>query len=359
MNKYDVIGLMSGTSLDGLDIAYVEFIYDQEWKFNVIQCLAVDYNQELSTKLKQAHNLSGLDLKKLDILYGKWLGENVRKFMDFYHISPDLIVSHGHTIFHQPDIGLTYQIGDGNQILKATGIKTICDLRSLDVALGGQGAPLVPIGDKLLFDDYELCLNLGGFSNISFDKNHHRTAYDICPVNTVLNYLANKANQEYDKDGELARSGVCHSELLQKLNLLEFYNQPPPKSLGIEWVHHNIFPLIDADTPENLLNTFSRHVAHQIISSVNKNFNLNGHKSTPKMFVTGGGAKNNYLIDLIKEAACEKVEIIIPKAELIDFKEAIIFAFLGLLRSLGKTNTLKSVTGATKDSSGGIIHEYL
>ena len=175
----------------------------------------------------------------------------------------------------------------------------------------------------------------------------------------MLNYLASKANQEYDKGGELARSGVCNLELLQKLNLLEFYNQPPPKSLGIEWVHHNIFPIIDADTPENLLNTYSRHVAHRIISEVNKNFNFNGHKSSPKMLVTGGGAKNNYLIALIKEAACEKVEINIPKVELIDFKEAIIFAFLGLLRSLGKTNTLKSVTGATKDSSGGIIHEYL
>ena len=358
MKKYDVIGLMSGTSLDGLDIAYVEFIYDQEWKFNVNHCLAINYNQELRSKLKQAHNLSGLDLKKLDILYGKWLGENVREFMDSHHILPDLIVSHGHTIFHQPDIELTHQIGDGNQILKATEIKTISDMRSLDVALSGQGAPLVPIGDKLLFNEYELCLNLGGFSNISFDKNNQRIAYDICPVNTVLNYLASKANQEFDKGGELARSGNCNTQLLQKLNSLEFYNQQPPKSLGIEWVNHNIFPIIEIDSPENLLNTFSHHVANQINFSINRNFDFKSHKSTPKMLVTGGGAKNDYLISLIKEA-CEKVEIIIPKVELIDFKEAVIFAFLGLLRSLGKTNTLKSVTGAIRDSSGGIIHEYL
>jgi len=359
MKKYDVIGLMSGTSLDGLDIAFVEFIYDNEWFFNIKQCQAIGYDDKMSTSLIQANELSGLELKHLDIQYGKWIGNEVKKFMDFYHILPDLIVSHGHTIFHQPEIGLTHQIGDGYEILKATGIKTICDLRSLDISLGGQGAPLVPVGDKYLFSDYDICLNLGGFSNVSFDINGERIAYDVCPTNTVLNHLAQKVNLDYDNNGDLARSGKTNAQILRRLNALNFYNQHPPKSLGIEWVQKHIFPMLTGDSPENLLNTFCHHITHQIISSLENNGGISKKSDPPNMLITGGGAQNSFLVSLLRKESRGKLNINIPDKQLIDFKEALIFAFLGLLRNLGEINTFKSVTGAKSDSSGGLIYDNM
>lgn len=358
MKKYDVVGLMSGTSLDGLDIAYVRFFHNTVWRFEVIQCLSVVYDKELFFRLDQANHLNGLDLKMLDLHYGKWIGEKVKEFIESNNHSPELIVSHGHTVFHQPEIGLTHQIGDGYQIMMASGVKTICDLRSLDLTLGGQGAPLVPIGDKLLFDNYDFCLNLGGFSNISYTTAGVRIAYDICPVNTVLNKLASKFDLEYDKGGEIAISGKCNTDLLQKLNSLEYYFQKPPKSLGIEWVRENIFPILDVDSPENVLKTFNHHIAQQITFSIENIVPEVKKTYIPKMLVTGGGAKNNFLIDLLRAQSNGKIEIIIPDNQIVDFKEAIIFAFLGLLRSLQKINTLKSVTGARTDSSGGLIYNY-
>ena len=358
MKIYEIIGLMSGTSLDGLDIAYIRFFHEAEWNFEVIQCESIAYEKELFSRLNQANQLNALDLKKLDLHYGKWIGEKVKNFMDSIQATPELIVSHGHTVFHQPEIGLTHQIGDGYQIMNITGIKTVCDLRSLDMVLGGQGAPLVPVGDKLLFNDYDFCLNLGGFSNISYNKNGERIAYDICPVNTVLNILASKFNLEYDKGGEIAKSGNTNTNLLQKLNSLEYYFLKPPKSLGIEWVHKNIFPLLDVDSGQNLLNTFSHHIAQQITLSI-ENSNVQSKKAfIPKMLVTGGGAKNTFLMELLRAKSNGKIEINIPDNQIIDFKEAIIFAFLGLLRSLRKINTLKSVTGASSDSSGGMIYDH-
>ncbi len=250
MKTFDVIGLMSGTSLDGLDIAFVRFYYDEKWKFDLIECHSIVYNKELFSRLIHANELSGLELKKLDVHYGKWIGQQVKHFIDARKITPALIVSHGHTVFHQPELGITHQIGDGYQIMLKTGIKTICDLRSLDVALGGQGAPLVPIGDMLLFGTYDFCLNMGGFSNISFDHTEKRIAYDVCPVNTVLNKLAATFGLDYDDGGEIARSGRRNNDLLQKLNSIDYYVRKPPKSLGIEWVEAHIFPILNVDSAE-------------------------------------------------------------------------------------------------------------
>lgn len=359
MNKYDVIGLMSGTSLDGLDIAYIQFFHENDWKYKIIQCETISYAEELSTKLLHATELSATELKKLDVELGKWMGQEVKQFINRHEIHPDLIGSHGHTVFHQPESGFTQQVGDGFEIMIATGIKTIGDFRSLDVALGGQGAPLVPIGDKLLFNEFDFCLNLGGFSNISFESSGMRIAYDICPVNTVLNYLAMQLNVPYDNGGEIARSGVKNASLLQTLNAIPYYKQPPPKSLGIEWVQQNVYPLLDMDTLKNLLNTYCHHIVQQIISSLNIEKWTTQNNNSLKMLVTGGGAKNSFLMDLLKKKAKGKVDIIIPDDQLIDYKEAIIFAFLGLLRNLGMINTLKSVTGAKTDSSGGLIYDNL
>jgi anhydro-N-acetylmuramic acid kinase len=358
MNNYDVIGLMSGTSLDGLDIVFVRFAKKKKWDFEIVNSQSISYDSVLQKKLKNASTLSSLDLKILDLEYGKWIGGQVKKFMEFHKIIPKLVVSHGHTIFHQPQIGLTQQIGDGYQIMLESGIKTICDLRSLDISLGGQGAPLVPIGDKLLFSEYDLCLNLGGFSNISFDKHGKRIAYDICPVNTALNELASRKNLEYDPGGEIAKSGKINNKIIQLLNALKYYNQPPPKSLGMEWVKDNIFPLLKNDDTANLLNTFTHHIAFQITASIVEHFPFCRNK-IPNMLVTGGGAKNTFLMDLLKIQANNKWEIFIPEEQIVDFKEAIIFAFLGVLRMLGHVNTLKSVTGAKFDSSGGLIYDHL
>lgn len=358
MKKYDVIGLMSGTSLDGLDMVFVRFSHDINWSFEIIEYDSLQYDTELYSKLKRAHDLNGLELKTLDINFGKWIGQRVQEFINSKDMVPELIVSHGHTIFHQPDSGLTLQIGDGYQIMLQTGIKTVCDLRSLDIALGGQGAPLVPLGDKLLFPDYDLCLNLGGFSNISFDIKGDRIAYDICPVNTVLNELASRMGLTFDHGGEIARRGNVNVKLLQTLNSLSYYSKPPPKSLGVEWAYEYIFPLLHHDTLENLLNTFNHHIAGQIAHSIEVNYALSKTIMT-KMLVTGGGAKNDYLLDLLRKKTKNKLKIIVPDNPLIDFKEAIIFAFLGLLRVKGKINTLKTVTGAKMDSSGGLIYNGL
>lgn len=356
MKKYDVVGLMSGTSLDGLDLAYVQFQKSDEWKFQIIACKSTPFDSKLREKLASAHNASAILLKKLDHQLGTWLGEQVKHFLSRLNLKPDLIVSHGHTIFHQPDAGLTLQIGDAYQIMLITGIKTICDLRSLDVALGGQGAPLVPVGDKLLFGAYEYCLNLGGFSNISYDRQGKRIAFDICPVNTVLNTLAGRLGLQYDEDGLLARKGRTNPGLLKEFNSLDYYSLQPPKSLGIEWVEENVYPLLKEDSAENLLNTFTHHIADQIARSVSSSVETFTGK-VPKLLVTGGGARNTYLIECLQNMLKDQIEIVVPEQEIIDFKEAIIFAFLGLLRLLGKNNTWSSVTGATRDASGGLIFD--
>jgi len=340
---------MSGTSLDGLDIAHVQFWFGTKWNFELIACESIAYTASWSQKLHDAIHLSGFDLKKLDIEYGMLLGEFVQSFINKNKVRPILIVSHGHTVFHQPENGLTTQIGDGNQIYAKTGINTIYDLRSLDVALGGQGAPLVPIGDRMLFGDFDFCLNLGGFSNISYEKNGERMAFDISPVNTVLNYLAQRLGQPFDRDGQLARNGKMIPKLRQNLNNLDYYQNPPPKSLGIEWVHDNIFPLLQKGDPLDLLHTFCHHVAEQIAFACNL--------GTPKgrLLISGGGAKNSFLTELISEKTTSNIEVTLPSVTIIDFKEAIIFAFLGLLKHLGQDNCLSSVTGASRDSSGGLV----
>ena len=357
MKKYAVIGLMSGTSLDGLDVAYVEFIRDNNWSFNTIECKTLKYGVDLDARLRDASNLSAIALKRLDIDFGKWIGEQVKQFINKKGVRPDLIASHGHTIFHQPEIGITMQIGDGNQIMLQTGIKTISDFRALDVANGGQGAPLVPIGDKFLFSNYDLCLNLGGFSNVSMEHQGERIAFDICPVNTVLNHLSGILGKPFDKNGAIAKTGKVNPKLLAALNALPYYQQAPPKSLGIEWVQKNIFPIMIGDKPENLLATYCQHVADQVINAVL--YIMKEQNTEPKMLVTGGGAHNTFLIESIKKEALGRLNIVIPENQIVDFKEAIIFAFLGVLRSLNEINTLKSVTGAKTSSSGGTVFDSL
>jgi anhydro-N-acetylmuramic acid kinase len=348
-NKYKVIGMMSGTSLDGLDIAAVDFFYsDKGWSFKIIEAETISYTKDWENRLRNSTELSGEKLIQLNTDYGRFLGEKINQFIKETGFVPEIIASHGHTVFHQPENHFTFQVGSGADIVAVTGITTIADFRTGDVALGGQGAPLVPVGDRLLFSEYESCLNLGGFANISFEKNKIRLAFDICPVNFVLNFLAKKKGLLYDKYGELGRKGKLDKELLSKLNNLSFYKQRPPKSLGKEWMDKHFFPIVEASnlSVRDKLQTAYEHIALQI------------SKAAPgkgKMLVTGGGAFNTFLIDRIKKHS--QAEIVIPEKIIVDYKEALIFAFLGLLRHLGEINCYASVTGAKRDSSSGVIFD--
>ncbi|WP_405606378.1 anhydro-N-acetylmuramic acid kinase [Polaribacter sp. Asnod1-A03] len=348
MNKNEVfvIGLMSGTSLDGIDLVYVKFLQNDYKKFEILKSETIGYSNEWKVILQNAIHFSTKELESLDISYGRFLGEVLNHFIDKNQIKNiDFIASHGHTILHQPEKGITLQIGSGKEITAITNKKVVCDFRTQDVKLGGQGAPLVPIGDQLLFSDYDYCLNLGGFSNISYEKDGVRIAYDICPVNIVLNHYVNKLGFDYDDGGKIASKGKINQELLIKLNALEYYQLTPPKSLGLEWVQQNIFPLIESLETDvsSILRTFVEHIALQLSSVI----------KSDSILITGGGAFNVFLINRLEEVV--GVKFLLINKELIDFKEALIFAFLGLLKVDNQVNCLRSVTGAIKDHSSGEI----
>ena len=348
MNKNEVfaIGLMSGTSLDGLDLVYVKFTSNPSFQFQIIESETIEYSNFWKEKLQEAIYLNEESLKSLDLKYSTFLGEKVNEFIKEKKIDNlDFIASHGHTVFHQPEIGITKQIGKGQRIADATSHKVICDFRTQDVLLGGQGAPLVPIGDRLLFSEYDACINLGGFANISFEENEDRIAFDISPVNVVLNSFSLKLGFEYDDEGKLSSIGSINESVLEKLNQLDFYKKEPPKSLGIEWVNSVVFPLLsEIDEPQDVLRTFVEHVAEQVSRNIDH---------FESVLFTGGGVFNLFLISRIQNKT--KAKIIIPSKEIVDYKEALIFAFLGLLRLDNKINCLSSVTGATKNHSSGVI----
>jgi anhydro-N-acetylmuramic acid kinase len=346
-NKWLVAGTMSGTSLDGLDLAAVEFRHEENhWKFTIVAAETIRYSTEWENKLRTSPALSGEQLMELHNAYGRFTGQQISIFLQKHKLAPALIASHGHTVFHQPEKGFTFQLGNGVCIAAETGITTISDFRSGDVALGGQGAPLVPVGDRLLFPEFESCLNLGGFANISYEQNGKRIAFDICPVNFILNHLARKPGKPFDENGELGRQGKNDNQLLEKLNQLKFYGQNPPKSLGKEWMDKNFLSITEKSnlSVQDKLRTVYEHMAIQIAKAA---------PNTGKMLVTGGGTFNSFLLERLRQHL--KCEIAIPPADIINYKEALVFAFLGLLRYLDEVNCYASVTGASRDSSAGVI----
>jgi len=351
MKKYNAIGLMSGTSLDGLDIAACEFMLeDDRWSFEILHSHTYPYTSEWVTKLSGIPKSDALTFSIINVEYGHLIGRLTSSFIESTGFRPDLISSHGHTVFHQPGRGLTVQIGAGSAIAAETGFPVICDFRSADVALGGQGAPLVPAGDRLLFSSFDACLNLGGFANISMEHEGERIAFDICPVNIALNRLAGRLGIDYDKDGDIACSGNIDTGLLNELNSLPYYNQKYPKSLGREWLETEFLPLIDNKSlpVKDLLRTLCEHAALQINKSIH-------HDRPLKVLVTGGGAHHKFLMERIRLTGHQ--QWIIPQKELTDFKEALVFAFLGVLRWLGEPNVFHSVTGSRADHSGGAIYK--
>ncbi|MBS2099890.1 anhydro-N-acetylmuramic acid kinase [Carboxylicivirga linearis] len=352
INKsYCCVGLMSGTSLDGLDIAMCNLrINDGKWTYSFIKTQTVEYTSELEQKLKNAFYLSGAELMQLHRDYGKWLGQQVNHFLEGVGEKPDFIASHGHTIFHEPHNQMNFQLGDGGMLAATSGITVVSDFRTLDICLGGQGAPLVPVGDQLLFESYSACINLGGFANVSVVKDGKRLAWDICALNFVLNKLAKQVGEDYDEGGALGRRGKIIRSLLDDLSNLEYYKGRAPKSLGQEWVEKELWPIIDkynSEPVENIAHTYYHHVAEVISCELE----VVGDGS---VLITGGGVYNSYLIELLQNKMRQFIEI--PDRNLIEYKEALVFALLGALRMQGEVNCWSSVTGAKKNSSSGVIH---
>lgn len=348
---------MSGTSLDGVDLAHIKFsLNNNKWSFEILESETISYSQNWVDQLKSAVDFSETQLEKLNQDYTILLASVISAFIEKHQIENlDAVCSHGHTILHQPQNGFTLQIGNLPEIASLTQQTVICDFRVQDVKLGGQGAPLVPIGDRILFSEYDYCINLGGFSNVSFEQNNQRIAFDISPVNTVLNYYANQLGLSYDDKGQISRTGKINTELLDKLNALDFYQQTFPKSLGFEFVKGIILPLTESYkiSIEDKLRTFTEHIALQTALAL-ESFGIHKNKKA-RMLVTGGGAYNDFLIERIQSHLPE-MEIVIPSAKILEFKEALIFALLGILKLRNEINVLSSVTGAKTDHSSGIIY---
>ncbi|MEO8582362.1 MAG: anhydro-N-acetylmuramic acid kinase [Flavitalea sp.] len=358
---YRVIGLMSGSSLDGLDIAFAEF---QEtggkWAYTLRHTACYEYPVEWVQKLHNATSLNAFYYQQLHVEYGHYLGKQVNKFIEDNNIQyqVQLITSHGHTAFHFPAGSMTSQLGDGASIAAITGINVVSDLRAMDLALGGQGAPIVPIGEKLLFPENHLFLNLGGIANISLNSASKYVAFDVCPANRVLNLLAKKGNKNFDDGGQLAEKGEVIGDVLSVLNGMEYYQLPYPKSLSNDFGTDVIFPLINQRNLDidDALRTYVEHICMQISRAVVQLQAENQSEPMNKIFVTGGGARNSFLVRRLEETLKPSgITIDVPDSDIVDFKEAIIMGLIGVLRWREENNTLSSVTGASRDSIGGAV----
>jgi anhydro-N-acetylmuramic acid kinase len=349
-NTYTAIGLMSGTSLDGLDVALCTYTKrNKDWDYKIQDAKTYPYDRILRQRLINTPIFYAEDFWKIHVDFGKFSAQIIHTFLKGKKYKVDVIASHGHTVFHQPQNRFTCQIGDGATIAALTNITTVCNFRSTDVALGGQGAPLVPIGDELLFSKYDACLNIGGITNISFKNKKERIAFDVCPANLVFNFYAAQAGKPYDKGGVIAASGKVNEDVLKKLNTLSFYRKYKSKSLGREWVDEEIIALLEDDNmilPDKMA-TALEHSAFQAAAVLN-------HFKLKNVLITGGGAYNTHFINRIKHhTVCQ---LILPDNKTIQFKEALIFAFLGVLRLREEVNCLKSVTGAKRNSCSGALH---
>ncbi|MEJ7914533.1 MAG: anhydro-N-acetylmuramic acid kinase [Chitinophagaceae bacterium] len=357
---YKVIGLMSGSSLDGLDIVFTEL---QEatggWRFEILAADCYTYTGEWTQKLKEAIHLNALDYQLLHTEYGAYLGKEVNRFIEAHdlHYKVALVASHGHTSFHEPLKKMTAQLGDGAALAAQTKGIVVSDLRALDVAFGGQGAPIVPIGEKLLFPDYQLFLNIGGIANLTATTPHGTIAFDVCAANRVLDMLMNRINHSYDEGGKMAATGSVHSEMLERLNDLDYYRKPYPKSLANSFGTDTVYPIIISYTipVENALRTYVEHVAIQVAAAIGTVADASVGVGR-KLLVTGGGAFNTFLVKRLSEALQHlSIEVVVPDENLVRYKEALVMALSGVLRWRQEYNVLSSVTGAERNSIGGAV----
>ena len=349
MQQFNVIGLMSGTSLDGLDLVFVRFKLDKYWRYDIIHSKTYKYQKKWNDLLQKISQKKIDSIKKIDKEYTKLLSKYIKNFInEFSIIDVDFISSHGHTAIHNPAKSKTYQIGNLPILAKYINLKVVCDFRVQDIKFGGQGAPLVPVGEDYLFSEYDTFINLGGFANITKRFKNNIIAYDICPINIVFNYLSRLIRLEFDNKGYIASTGNLNKDLYYCLEQLDYYKLNPPKSLGIEWVNDEIYPILErflSIPTQDLMNTFSNHFASQISKNI---------ENQEKIMITGGGAYNDYLIENIKSLT--KSNIYIPDPKIIEYKEAMIFSFLGVLKILGINNCYSSVTGAKIDHCSGKIY---
>ena len=354
---YNVIGLMSGSSLDGLDIAYVRLEEVRgKWDFEILHAECIAYSEEWVEALRNAAALPGIDYLKLDTRFGRLLGTGVNAFIARHGLEHKVhfIASHGHTVFHEPDNFTTAQLGNGAVIAALTGLPVINDLRAVDVALGGQGAPIVPVGDKLLFGDYDYLLNIGGISNISVKNGDGYVAFDVCPANQVLNRLAAREGLDMDEDGMLAAKGRVLPQLLALLAQDIFYTTAPPRSLSNSHAIAMATAVLEAGNADttDLLATATTHIANEVERAIR----LYGGGIKGKMLISGGGAMNKTLVKLISErVACLGIEAVVPDVNTVMYKEALVMALLGVLRWREEANVLCSVSGASRDSVGGAL----
>lgn len=352
---YRAIGLMSGSSLDGLDIVFAEIQENGgKWSYEIIKGDCYPYTTEWCQRLEKAISLSAVDYMQLHADYGHYIGQQVNHFINEHQLQYKvaLVASHGHTTFHNPARKMTAQLGDGAAIAAETQLPVVTDLRAMDVAFGGQGAPIVPMGERLLLGDVDFFLNLGGIANISHNRDQY-IAFDICPANRVLNMLVASTGKAYDDKGQLARTGNADEKLLDQLNNLEYYQQPWPKSLANDFGTDTIYPLIKGLPVPDALRTMVEHITWQVRSAAER---LGDADNPRKMMITGGGALNDFLVERLKdELQSLNITIIIPPRELIEFKEALVMALLGVLRWREEYTVLSSVTGAHRDSVGGAM----
>ncbi|SDE17999.1 anhydro-N-acetylmuramic acid kinase [Niabella drilacis] len=351
---YRAIGIMSGSSLDGLDIALVEFHENGgKWQFEIQQADCLAYTPEWRSKLEQAVTLNALDYQLLHTAYGHYIGAQVNAFIDRYdlHYKIAVIGSHGHTTFHVPEQRMTGQIGDGAAIAAETGLTVVTDLRAMDVALGGQGAPIVPIGEQLLLPGYRYFLNIGGIANLSVKDRVYR-AFDVCAANRVLNLLAGELGREFDANGALAATGEVNEALLEELDALDFYQLPAPKSLANDFGTDRVYPILQryGGRVEDRLRTYTEHIVRQVARALETD---SGYGAEQQLLVTGGGALNGFLMSRLKQVL--KTAVVVPDEKLVLYKEAMIMALMAVLRWREETNVLCSVTGASRDSAGGAM----
>ncbi len=356
---YNVIGLMSGSSLDGLDICYAQYEEVRgKWSAQILQAECIPYNDEWQRNLSFASQQNVPQFLRLHTTYGRYIGETVQSFIDKYELSHKVhfVASHGHTVWHEPQANTSFQLGDGASIAAVLGLPVINDLRAMDVALGGQGAPIVPIGDKMLFGDYEMWLNVGGIANITLRKaDGSDMAFDICVANQALNNLAQKAGKPYDENGILAAGGQLMQAELGSLRDAEYYKQTGPKSLSNEQAIGFVSEFIDNDnySIEDRLHTIVHFIALQIEQSISANLS-DEECSGKKILVTGGGAFNTFLMDVLKKKLVEKgIEVVVPEAQIIAYKEALVMGLIGALRWREETNVLSEITGASRSSISG------
>lgn len=356
---------MSGSSLDGLDLAFVEFTHNAGvWSFDILAADCYGYNEEWKDKLQHATSLPALDYQRLHADYGHYLGAAVNRFIEEHslHYKVGLISSHGHTTFHEPHRKMTAQLGDGAAVAAETGLPVVSDLRALDVAFGGQGAPIVPVGEKLLLKDYDMYLNLGGIANLSFNDADRYVAFDVCAANRVLNLIVAKEGKEYDAGGVMASGGAVNEEALQKLAGLSYYGQPYPKSLANHFGTDEVYPLLSSFhlSSADALRTYVEHIVQQIQAAIGNRQRAMGNSQQAtgkqKLLATGGGAFNTFLIGrLAEDLNLLNVDVVVPDEKLVQYKEALIMAFMGVLRWRQEYNVLSSVTGAQRDSIGGAV----